>query len=254
MVVKTVSEKVLPAATLNGESAAQKSTTLSEAVRLRGREFSYAIFDYEGVVGPVITTMPFGSTSIRKLHEFVAKLGGVSPDEAVQLRKDLLKKYETNATQYALLREYGVSYEVYVQSVWMPEITETGKYIQPDPELQILFGKLNVESAILSNATIEYVARGLEAQGLSFRHVLGMEQLGSNTKPQPAAWTQMVEVTGFTASKTIYVDDDILNLEAPKRLGFITVLISEQPTTVSQLKIVDVRYPDVKALLRDVVR
>lgn len=204
-----------------------KTSNAESREALRAPHVNAILADYEGVVGPPLIRLPFKERIYSKIDKFVSDLSGVPYSESEAKRLELLRKYGTNTTGYALKMEYGISCKDFVRAAYFPEIEKTSKYINEDKKLLRAMESISMPKAVLSNSTIEYISRALSSQGVKgmFMHIICLERLDTDVKPKREAWLKAIDITGFTAHGTLYVDDNLSHLETPHSMGFTTVLI-----------------------------
>ncbi len=211
------------------------------------------LFDYEGVIGPELGTLPFRGSIARRRDRYVCEVAGVGPDRSIEYRDGLLEKYRTDNTCTALMLEHGITAREYNSKVYGSIFKSIGRYVHADPGLASLLGRIRLPMAILSNVTEEYVRAGLGAQGLAgvFRPVLGLESMFPLTKPGAEVYKAALALSGFSPASTAFVDDTAANLEAPGRMGMVTVHISPGSGPAGTA---DYTFGDVKELLSVLVR
>ena len=209
------------------------------AVSLHGREVSAAVFDFDQTLyrcnGEAEEHM-WGDLR-RKLvtdPNVLAKQKIVNPDE--ETIKNLVKTYVELAQEISWKPAFlamGGNEKDYLEITSSLSIAD---YLSYDPELVKLLSMLiqHLPVHIFTGSTrgrvfdaLEVLLGSLSDQFL-YKKVLAVDDMKKGTKPDLAAYQEMLERFRLEPQSTIFVDDQIAEVEAAASLGIMTFLIREQ--------------------------
>lgn len=156
------------------------------------------------------------------MRAFIERTYGVSADEAEAVRQLLIAEHGT--TLHGLMVTKGVDPVEFL--TWEHQLDFSG--LTPDPLLRAALAQHDDSRYVFTNGTAEYgrrVLRLLELDDL-FDGVWGIDCGDYLPKPWPEAYRRCFAGLGIDPAGGIFFDDAAINLEVPKRLGMITVLVS----------------------------
>jgi putative hydrolase of the HAD superfamily len=184
----------------------------------------YILFDLDNTLYP--SSLGLEEEMGARIQEFTARFLGVSPEEAVQFRRERIVRYGT--TLEWLMNEEGFTdIEGYYAAVH-PEGEEDR--LAPDPATRAFIKALPVPSAILTNSPMEHALRVLKKLDLEdlFTHIFDIRWNGLKGKPQETAFRKALDTIGREPAEVLFVDDFPLYVEGFLRLGGRGVLLDEE--------------------------
>jgi FMN phosphatase YigB (HAD superfamily) len=208
------------------------------AVNLHGREVSAAVFDFDQTLYPCsgeAEELMWGGLR-RKLvtdPDVLAKQGIVDPDE--KTIKKLVKTYVKQAQEIGWKPSFltmGGNEEAYLEITSSLSIAD---YLSYDQELVALLSLLmqHLPVHIFTGSTRKRVFDALEvlignlSEQFLYQRLLAVDDMKKGSKPDLAAYQEMLERFKLKPESTIFVDDQLSEVEAAASLGMITFLIRE---------------------------
>lgn len=173
----------------------------------------------------------------RRITQWVHQSLGLTPEEAIILRKTYLQKYGT--TLAGLIAEHRVDVEAYLAFVHDVPVEQ---YLHPDPALAAMLSAIPLHKVIFTNATSEYAWRVLQTLGVAdqFEQVVGIREVGLCNKPRPQAYRRLLRRLQIQGPNCILVEDRAVNLLPGKQLGMVTVLVDAAPEEGGDFVVKDV--------------
>jgi putative hydrolase of the HAD superfamily len=159
-----------------------------------------------------------------RMTGYVSRLTGLDPQEARLLQKRLYRQHGT--TLAGLMAEYGIDPHAYLADVHDIDYSR----IPPHPELGEAIAALPGRKHIFTNGDMRHAMNTLEALGFP-RHFDAMFDIvaaGFEPKPRQIAYDRFVRAHGVDPARAAMFEDMPRNLEVPKALGMVTVLIVPQ--------------------------
>ena len=160
----------------------------------------------------------------RRMTGYVSRLTGLERDEARALQKRLYREHGT--TLAGLMEEYAIDPHAYLADVHDIDYSA----IPPHPELGEAIASLPGRKHIFTNGDMRHAMNTLEALGFP-RHFDAMFDIvaaGFEPKPRQIAYERFVTAHGVDPFRAAMFEDMPRNLEVPKALGMVTVLIVPQ--------------------------
>lgn len=143
------------------------------------------------------------------------------------IRQRFLETYGT--TLRGLQEEYQIDSQDYLDFVHDLPLQN---YLTPNPDVNRLMDRLQIPCWILTNSDIKHARRVLSILGLEgvFAGIIDIHELQFVCKPDPQAYHKALEIAGARqAGTSLFIDDSPANVLAADRLGFQTLLVSENP-------------------------
>ncbi len=156
-----------------------------------------------------------------RMTGYVSRLTGLSLEDARLLQKRLYREHGT--TLAGLMAEYRIDPHLYLADVHDIDYSA----IPPHPELGEAIAALPGRKHIFTNGDIRHAMNTLEALGFP-RHFDAMFDIvaaGFEPKPRAIAYERFLASHGIEPTSAAMFEDMPRNLEVPKRLGMVTVLI-----------------------------
>jgi putative hydrolase of the HAD superfamily len=169
-----------------------------------------------------------------RIESYMAERLSIPASEIPVLRQEYLSKYGT--TMRGLHLHYQIDREDFMFYVHdIPIDTMIGA----NSALAEMLAQLPQRKWILTNSTLAHSRRVLDALGVSdqFVGILDSKSLGYRSKPDAAVYSLALQTIGQDAAQSLFIDDQVVNLEPAKRLGAGTVLVSNAPHATADLTI-----------------
>ncbi len=157
-----------------------------------------------------------------RIWRYVSQLLGVPAEEAKAIQKRYWHEYGT--TIAGLIAEHDVEpvpYLAYVHDL------DVERYLRPNPVLAAHLAALPQRKAIFTNATAAHARNVLSALDVlkHFDVLVGMEEVGYVSKPNPLAYERCLTLLGLPADRCIFIEDSPVNLAPAKAMGMKTALV-----------------------------
>ncbi len=172
-----------------------------------------------------------------RIGRYMVERMGFPPDQAEVLRQRYYAQYGT--TLRGLMEEYHIDPEDYLAYVHEVPLDA---YIQPNPALDRMLGRIPLTKVIFTNASEEHARRVLDRLGVAhhFPIILDVRRLEYFNKPDPEAYRRILQYLRARGPECIFVDDSARNLRPARALGMITILVDSHPEDE-----VDFHVPDI---------
>jgi len=161
-----------------------------------------------------------------RIVEYMVVRLGWSRDEAEERRQRYVREY--GVTLDGLHKLHGVDVGDYMDYVHAVPHSE---YIEPNPALDRMLGRLRPSKAIFTNASQSHARRVLSALGVSTSHfecIFDFEAAGFCPKPDPEAYRRILARLGVRGDQCVLVEDNLRNLATAKSVfGMTTVLVKK---------------------------
>jgi putative hydrolase of the HAD superfamily len=169
----------------------------------------------------------------RLIARYISDRLEVPPEDAEGLKRQYYRQYGT--TMRGLILHHGIDPEDYLGFVHDLPLEQ---YIQPNPDLDAMLGRIPLRKAVSTNADREHAGRVLDVLGIRhhFERIIDVRDFGFNSKPHQNAYRRILEILNARAEECILVDDSIHNLTSAQAMGMLTVLVgaSSPPAEPSQ--------------------
>jgi putative hydrolase of the HAD superfamily len=197
----------------------------------------YILFDLDETLYPTRSGL---MASIGQLMgRYMEERLGMSPTEVPSLRRHYYHKYGT--TMRGLQIHHGIDPEDYLAYVHNIRLED---YIGPNDALDGVLAEIAIEKVVFTNASKEHAHRVLKILGIErhFNRVIDVRSTGYIGKPDPEAYRRALEILGAEGHECLLVDDNVRNLKPAKKLGMITVLVSNGNPAIRQPQSKDVDF------------
>jgi pyrimidine 5'-nucleotidase len=187
---------------------------------LRDLKADLWVFDCDGVIYD--NTKEAEREIVKMMTQFISSRYKCNNEEAINIRRGLLKKHQVPHSIMALVREGFDEQEILDETYFAIDLQNLG--IVPSPTLQRLLFSLSGEKVLLTNNHGGYARKILCQKGISkhFSKVYGIKELGLIQKPDLLAFQFVQDATGIKEN-IIFIDDKINNVIAAERFGWMTV-------------------------------
>ena len=161
-----------------------------------------------------------------RIVEYMIVRLGWSRDEAEERRQRYVSEY--GVTLNGLHKLHGVDVGDYMEYVHAVPHSE---YIEPNPALDRMLGRLRPSKAIFTNASQSHARRVLSALRVSPSHfecIFDFEAAGYCPKPDPKAYRRILDRLGARGDQCVLVEDNLRNLDTAKSVfDMTTVLVNK---------------------------
>jgi putative hydrolase of the HAD superfamily len=200
-------------------------------MEIMSKKLRYILFDLDETLYP--TRSGLMARIGRLMGRYMEERLGMSPAEVPSLRRHYYHTYGT--TMRGLQIHHGIDPEDYLAYVHDLPLED---YIGPNDTLDGVLAEIAIEKAVFTNASKEHARRVLKVLGIErhFNRVIDVRDLGYIGKPDPKAYRRALEILGAGGDECLLVDDNVRNLEPAKKLGMITVLVSNENTELRQVQ------------------
>lgn len=156
-----------------------------------------------------------------RMTGYVSRLTGLSLEEARLLQKRLYRQHGT--TLAGLMAEYDINPQSYLADVHDIDYSK----IPANPQLGKAIAALPGRKHIFTNADVPHAERTLEVLGFGpvFDGKFDIVAADFAPKPEAIAYQRFLLAHGVEARLAAMFEDMPRNLEVPKSLGMVTVLV-----------------------------
>jgi len=191
-------------------------------MRLAGRDVW--VFDLDNTLYPTDNTI-YDQIGER-MTAYIARLAGVSHDDALALREKYFNAY--GATLVGLVRHHNADPADFLADVHDVSLD----VVTPDPELAQLISALPGRRIVFTNGGRAYAHAILDRIGVAdaFERVVALEDVGFVPKPEREAFARLIALCDIAPERTTMFEDHARNLETAAEFGFATVLVGAGAT------------------------
>ena len=177
------------------------------------------IFDLDNTLYPRHTNI-YAQVD-RRIRDYVQRLLKLAPEEAQRVQKDYYRRYGT--TLRGLIVEHGIAPDDFLE--YVHDIDHSP--VQPDPALAAAIQRLPGRKFILTNGSLRHAEKIAERLGITdhFDDIFDIVRLELMPKPARETYDRFVAETGIVPAHAAMFEDLARNLEVPKALGMVTVLV-----------------------------
>ncbi|WP_075995438.1 pyrimidine 5'-nucleotidase [Salaquimonas pukyongi] len=156
-----------------------------------------------------------------KMTDYVASLTGLAKDEARKLQKQLYRDHGT--TLNGLMMEYSIDPHDYLAHVHDIDYGE----VEANPALGELIASLPGRKHIFTNGDVRHAENTLRAIGIEpvFDSMFDIVAADFEPKPARGPYEKFLKAHVVHPVEAVMFEDMPRNLEVPKDLGMVTVLI-----------------------------
>lgn len=164
----------------------------------------------------------FFSQIDRKMTAYISRYLALQPDDARLLQKDYLAEYGTSLS--GLMAVHGMDPAEFLDYVHDVDLD----VLKPDPDLRAQISRLPGQSYIFTNGSRGHAKNVGEHLGLYdlFDGVFAIEDMHYIPKPKSAPYAGFCDSFDIDPTRAIMFEDGVRNLEVPKEMGMITVLVT----------------------------
>ena len=182
----------------------------------------YALFDLDDTLYPASSGL--WAVLVMRMEQYMVERLGIAPQQVPEMRRRYLAGF--GSTLNGLRHEYQVDVIEYLAFVHDVALE---KFIQPQPRLAEMLGRIPLQKVIFTNADAPHARRVLAALGVAnhFPLIIDIHTMEFFNKPEARAYQTALRLTGARAGECIFVDDRLANLRPAAELGMTTVLVHD---------------------------
>lgn len=186
------------------------------------KNLRYVFFDLDNTVYP--PSCGLMKEIGNRINRFMVERLGIGPEEVSRRRDDFLKDFGT--TLNALRRYHAVDPDEFLAFV---HDIPLDRYLQYDPALDQMLGRLDLKKVIFTNADAQHARRVLARLGIlrHFESIIDIHLLEFVNKPDRRAYLKALDFISALPEECILVEDSLKNLIPAGKLGMTTVLVGE---------------------------
>ncbi|TCT05612.1 pyrimidine 5'-nucleotidase [Aquabacter spiritensis] len=156
-----------------------------------------------------------------RMRDYVARLLGITPDEAFLVQKDYYRRYGTSLR--GLMIEHGVDPAPFLEHVHQLDLSG----LDASPRLAAAIELLPGTKLVYTNGSERHATNVLEKLGLGghFAAIHDIVAAEFHPKPTEEAYQRFLRAHGVAPARAAMFEDLARNLEVPHRLGMATVLV-----------------------------
>ena len=192
--------------------------------------YRYLICDLDNTLYPADSGL-MRSVGQRMVLYMIERVG-IPPEDADRLKRQYYRDYGT--TMRGLILHHGIDPDDYLAFVHNLPLEQ---YIQPNPALDLMLAGIVLPKAVFTNADREHAGRVLDVLGVRhhFEWIIDVRDFGYHSKPDPSAYTRILDILNARPEECIMVEDAAQNLAPAKALGMLTVLVGNGLPAVGYL-------------------
>jgi len=154
-----------------------------------------------------------------RMREFIIRFLDVDAEEADRLRAHYLER--DGITLKGLMEDHGVEADTFLEETHAIDLSG----VSYDPALRTAIATLPGRKIVHTNGARRHAERVLAALGLSpaFEQIFAIEDKNFVPKPELPAYTHVIRETGLDPARAAMIEDTVVNLVEPKRLGMATI-------------------------------
>jgi putative hydrolase of the HAD superfamily len=163
-----------------------------------------------------------------RINRYMVERLGIDQRDVSKKRDEFLKAFGT--TLNALRRFYSVDPDEFLNFVHDIPID---RYIQRDPELDGMLGRLKLNKIVFTNADARHARRILSRLGVlrHFEFIIDIHMLEFVNKPDRRAYFKALEFASARPEECILIEDSPANIIPAANLGMTTVLVGMREGT-----------------------
>jgi len=160
-----------------------------------------------------------------RMNRYMVERLGIDAEDVSRRRVAFLKTWGT--TLNALRRHYSVDPDEFLDFVHDIPLE---RFLQKDPELDRMLGRLELKKVIFTNADARHARRVLSRTGIlgHFETIVDIHMLDFVNKPDRRAYLKALAFIGARPEECILIEDSPANIHTAKELGMITVMVGDE--------------------------
>jgi putative hydrolase of the HAD superfamily len=181
-----------------------------------------ALFDLDDTLYPA--SCGLWPVLVMRIEQYMIERLGIAAQSVPEMRRRYVVSF--GSTLNGLRREYNIDTLEYLAFVHDVPLDQ---FIQPQPALSEMLGRLPLEKVIFTNADAPHARRVLARLGIAehFPLIVDVGRMDFYNKPDPRAYQLVLALTGARPDECIFVDDRLTNLQPARELGMTTVLVTD---------------------------
>lgn len=186
------------------------------------KNLRYALFDLDNTIYPKSCGLmrEIGN----RINCYMIERLGICENAVSEKRVAFLKTWGT--TLNALRRHYSVDPDEFLNFV---HDIPLDRYLQRDPDLDRMLGRLELRKVIFTNADARHARRVLSRTGIlqHFETIVDIHMLEFVNKPDRRAFTRAMDFIGARPEECLLIEDSQANIRAAKEIGMVTVMVGD---------------------------
>lgn len=188
------------------------------------KNLRFALFDLDNTLYP--HSCGLWDEIGNRINLYMIERLGMNPGEVGKCRREFLDAFGT--TLNALRRYYTVDPDEFLSFVHNIPLE---RYIQYDPELDRMLGRLKLRKVIFTNADATHARRVLSRLGIlhHFEAIIDIHLLEFLNKPDRRSYVKALDFIDAQPQQCIMIEDSMANIEGARAQGIATVLVGGGP-------------------------
>lgn len=161
-----------------------------------------------------------------RIDLFLVEHMHLTQEQAQAARARFARSFGT--TLAGLMSEAKLDPSLYLDFVHEIDLTE---FIQPDPELNDMLGRLEARRLVFTNASRMHARKVLAQLGVdgAIERIIAIEDLQFVNKPEPEAYLRALRIAGDPRPDgCLILDDRLQNLVPAAKLGMTTAMVGSE--------------------------
>ncbi|MCU0520599.1 MAG: pyrimidine 5'-nucleotidase [Anaerolineae bacterium] len=158
-----------------------------------------------------------------RIEGWIATTLGLSPDEAKALRRRWFLTYGTAMS--GLVHEHPeLDVDAYLDHVHDIDVS---RYLDPNPALAAMLTSLPAPKAVFTNSIGSWAEKITRQLGIRdcFEAIYDVRAVGYRSKPDPYAFTWVLQTLGLPGPACVMLDDQVSYLSGATAVGMRTILV-----------------------------
>jgi putative hydrolase of the HAD superfamily len=132
---------------------------------------------------------------------------------------------------------------------------DVSQYLAPDPALAKMLEELPVPKAIFTNSICDWAERVTQQLGVRhlFEHIFDVRAVGYRSKPDPHAYSWVLETLKVPGETCVMLDDQPTYLAGATKAGMTTILVHPEASQTNGVDYKVERLLDAEPILRDLL-
>ncbi len=160
----------------------------------------------------------------QRMTAFIMRFLGIARPEADALRSHYWER--DGITLKGMMHDHGVEADAFLEDTHAIDLSQ----LPVDTRLRDAINALPGRKIVHTNGARRHAERVLAARGLedTMERIFGIEDKGLVPKPELPAYTVVLREAGIDPARALMIEDTLVNLVEPKRLGMATVWLDHQ--------------------------
>lgn len=172
---------------------------------------------------------------MQKIHEYIARYYSTSIEDAIVVRQNLLKRHQARSTVVAFYREGTFDINQFIEETYLAVSIDDFDLKRTEPLFDLL-QKIEGEKWVITNSPSCFARSILAKLGYAktFDHVLGIQELGFNEKPEQSAYKALQPYLSV-GKRVVFIDDTLENLVTAIEIGCTGIFWDRELQTMRRI-------------------